>query len=119
MEYKYVPKQCEGPEASFEGYVMLKGLDFDKKMELLEQLSSEGLDFANIAEIAEKEPGKMLGVLRRLVSETKDLWGACHLKDIKGEVELKSRQDVASYNRSHAILIDVAMHALGGASLGN
>ena len=71
MEYKYVPKSCVGKDARFEGHVVLKGLDFDRKMDLLEKMHEQGIDFHNIENMKDK-PFEMMKVVRKLVKDTAD-----------------------------------------------
>lgn len=118
MEYDYTPKACQGEEAKFSGKVRLKGLDFDKKMEMLETLSAEGMDLSKAKEQAEKDPMSMMKLMRKLVRDSGDLWVSCDIKEKETELEFKSRDDIACYNNTHIILMDVAMHVLGGSSLG-
>ena len=118
MEYKYIPKACQGKDAKFDGHVMLEGFEFDAKMAALEKLHEEGIDFMKMAEMKD-QPFEVMKIMRRLVNETKDLWKSCEIKEKSTGVELKSREDVSKYNAAHKILTDVAMHCLGGGGLGN
>ena len=120
MQYEYTPKQCSG-DGNFEGKVTLKGLHFEKKMDMLEKLEKQGMSFSeltNMEDSASNDPMKAMKIMKGFVVETKGCWIDCSIKDKKLGLEMKSYDDVASYGPAQPILMDVAMHILAG-TMGN
>lgn len=119
LQYKYTPKMCNDGE--FEGTVTLEGLHFERKMQMLEDLEKQGTSLAELSrmdEVSKDDPMKAIRVMNQFVIKTKDLWKGCELKDKAANIEMKSYDDVASYPKAHPILLDVAMHIIGG-GMGN
>lgn len=115
--YDYTPKLCEGDDALFDGTIKLKGLHFEKKMELLETMEKEGIGLGELAKLAEDtkvDPMKGIRIMHRFVVLTKEQWESCAIKDKKTGTELKSYDDVASFPLAHPILQEVALHIVTG-----
>jgi len=121
LQYKYTPKACQGDDAAFKGSVTLEGLHFERKMQLLEELEKEGISLSDMVKMGEGgdvDPMKAMRLMSKFVIKTKDLWVSADLKDDTQGIEMKSYDDVASYPKAHNVLMDVAMHIVGG-SMGN
>ena len=58
MEYKYIPDVCKGEDAEFEGHIMLKGLHFDKRMELMDEMNANKSNISDMQGLA-KNPENM------------------------------------------------------------
>lgn len=119
LQYNYVPKACK--DGDFEGSVTLEGLHFERKMAMLEDFEKGGISLAELTkmdEVSSQDPMKAIRVMNQFVIKTKDLWKGCEITEKSTGIAMKSYDDVASYPKAHPILLDVAMHIVGG-GLGN
>lgn len=119
MQYEYTPKLCV--DGDFEGKVVIKGLHFEKKMDMLEKLEKEGVSFSDLAHMDEQskqDPMKAMKIMKGFVVETKGCWVSASIKHKSNGIVMNGYDDVASYGPAQPILMDVAMHILSG-SAGN
>ncbi len=112
---KYVPKACEGADATFEGFVMMKALSFNEKYELLASSNVADLKEGGVEKSSTSDQMK---IIRDMVKSSEKFYAEVSLKKKSTGEELKSFEDLQYDDEAHAILIDVATSMLNGFKLG-
>lgn len=111
---KYVPKACEGDDATFEGFVMMKTLSFDDKYELF-----ENSNVANLKESVEKTTtSDQMKMIRTMVKNSEKFYESVSLRKKSTGEEFKSFEDLKYDDDAHIVLIDIATALLNGFKLG-
>lgn len=116
MEYKFVPKSCNG-EGDFSGHVLLKGWNFEAKAKFLSDMADQGNSLSSLADGS--DPDKAIKVMTEFVRETKSCWAGCEITDKSNGLVLRSFDDVASYPPAQVIMNEVVTHFMGGDPKGN
>ena len=115
-EIKFVPKQCEGENATFEGFVSLKVPNFDEKYGILEHLNLEADESGDMRiSTAQSE----ISTIRKTVALAKPFFLAVELKHKASGKEFKSFDDLSADSRGHSILMQAALSVVNGSNVGN
>lgn len=121
MEYKYIPDVCKGEDAEFEGHIMLKGLHFDKRMELMDEMNANKSNISdmqglakNPENIANVDVGGGMKFMKTMVDNTKSCWSKVSLKHKESGAQLQTLEDVLMFTPAHGILMEVANHVVSG-----
>lgn len=113
MMVKIVPKDCQGEDAKFEGYVELMPLGFDESMEILVSSSVE------LSELKNQSQSNQLKILISMVKASKPKYQKVEIKRLVDGKVYKSVDDLWYDSSCKGILTDVASQLFGNESLGN
>lgn len=115
MDVKVIPDSCKGENKKFEGFVVLKPMNFDNTFELMEVI---GYDVDSSGKIVEKESSG-LKRLRNLVKFSESFYKEVNIKKADGSKEYKSFKDLSEDSECIQILVEIASGLSGGNRLGN
>lgn len=106
--FKYVPTICQGKEAEWSGYVMLKPVSFDQRFQYIEE---SGFDM-DLEKGDIKIDMSLMGPIRKLVKFSSKHYTEVCLK--KGDQKVNSLEDMEYTDELHMVLIEVATKVILG-----